>query len=95
MLPEFEFWVDAQISPIIARWLNEKRGFETKSAYSLQLTGVGDMDIYLRAKKQGNVILISKDTDFVNIIQTLGSPPKLINVIMGNCTTTLLWQALT
>jgi predicted nuclease of predicted toxin-antitoxin system len=94
MPPEPEFWVDSQISPVIAKWLKEKKGFATKSSYSLQLTGVADMDIFKLAKKQGNVIIISKDTDFVNLIQTLGSPPKLINVVMGNCTSSDLWKAL-
>jgi predicted nuclease of predicted toxin-antitoxin system len=86
---DWEFWIDSQISPVIAKWLKDKHGFETKSSYSLRLTGVTDIDIYHLAKKQGNVIIISKDTDFVNIIQTLGSPPKLINGVMGNCTNIL------
>lgn len=94
MQPNWEFWIDSQISPIIAKWLKEKRGFESKSSYSLNLTGVADLDIYNLARKQGRVVIVSKDTDFSHIIQTLGSPPKLINVIMGNCTNSDLWQVL-
>ena len=37
------------------------------------------------AKGQGNVILISKDSDFAELISRLGSPPKLIALKIGNC----------
>ncbi|MCW3074753.1 MAG: hypothetical protein JWP69_1822 [Flaviaesturariibacter sp.] len=94
MQPDWEFWIDSQISPIIAKWLIERRGYSAKSSYSLGILGIADIEIYKLAKKQGNVIILSKDTDFTNIIQTLGSPPKLINVVLGNCRNDRLWQVL-
>lgn len=94
MPPEPEFWVDSQISPVIAKWLLERRGFVAKSSYSLKLTAAPDLEIYHLARQQQNVVIISKDTDFTNIIQSFGSPPKLINVVLGNCTNEELWKAL-
>ena len=95
MPPEnWEIWLDTQISPIIAKWMSEHTGFTVKSSYSLHLNNLTDAVIYNKAKSLGNVILISKDADFPELISRLGSPPKLIVVKKGNCTNQLLWEFL-
>ena len=85
MQPDWEIWLDNHISPIIAKWLREKSGFIVKSSYTLKLYGLSDFDIYLKAKESGNIILISKDSDLVDIISKSGSPPKLISLKISNC----------
>lgn len=91
MQPDWEIWLDTNISPAIAKWVSEYTGFTVKSSYSLQLHYLGDLDIYYRAKEKGNVILISKDADFPELISRLGAPPKLINLKVGNCNNKTLW----
>ena len=39
-----------------------------------------------------NVIIISKDTDFAELICRLGAPPKLISLKIGNCDNRTLWE---
>ena len=90
----WEIWLDVHISPIIAKWMEEYTGFTVKSAYALSLYTMDDKEIYLKAKDQGNVILVSKDTDFSDLISRLGSPPKLINIKIGNCDNRTLWGQL-
>lgn len=90
----WEIWLDVHISPIIAKWLEEYTGFTAKSAYTLSFYTLDDREIFQKAKEQGNVILISKDTDFPDLISRLGSPPKLINVKIGNCDNRTLWSTL-
>lgn len=90
----WEIWLDVHISPIIAKWLEEYTGFTAKSAYTLSLYTLDDREIFQKTKEQGNVILISKDTDFPDLISRLGSPPKLINVKIGNCDNRTLWSTL-
>lgn len=51
-----------------------------------------DITIYQKAKEQGKVIIISKDTDFPELITRLGAPPKLINLKIGNCGNRTLWD---
>ena len=34
MRPDWDVWLDANISPIIAKWMSEEFGMEVKSAYS-------------------------------------------------------------
>ncbi|HVS91105.1 MAG TPA: DUF5615 family PIN-like protein [Mucilaginibacter sp.] len=89
---EWEIWLDSQLSPIIAKWMAEFTGLSVKSSYSLQLNGLTDSAIYDKAKSSGNVILVSKDADFPELISRLGSPPKLILVKKGNCDNRELWE---
>ena len=94
MQPDWEIWLDNHISPIIAKWLREKSGFIVKSSYTLKLYGLSDFDIYLKAKESGNIILISKDSDLVDIISKSGSPPKLISLKISNCDNKILFSIL-
>ncbi|MBZ0099984.1 MAG: DUF5615 family PIN-like protein, partial [Taibaiella sp.] len=77
---DWEIWVDEHISPIVAKWMKEYTGWDVKSFYYMNFKGLPDKDIYLSAKGHGKVILVSKDTDFPELISRLGSPPKLINI---------------
>ena len=87
----WEIWLDTQLSPAIAKWLAELTGFVIKSSYSLNLHYQTDVAIYNQAKQQGNVILISKDADFPELISRLGSPPKLVVIKKGNCDNKTMW----
>ncbi|WP_131537410.1 DUF5615 family PIN-like protein [Pedobacter nototheniae] len=90
----WEFWIDTNISPIIAKWISEYTGYTAKSSYSLNLHFIDDIKIYTMARNTGNVILISKDSDFNNLIEWYGSPPKLINIKFGNCSNHIFWDKL-
>ena len=94
MQHEWEIWLDCHLSSIIAKWLNDDLGLNIKSAYILQLHGLDDMEIYLKAKAAGNVIIISKDSDLHKIVTGKGTPPKLINVKIHNCDNRILFGIL-
>ena len=51
-----------------------------------QLERAEDIDIWLLAQ-QGDFTIISKDSDFNDITTLRGSPPKVIWLRVGNCTT--------
>jgi len=92
MQPDWEIWIDTNISPIIAKWMAEQTGLVVKSSYSLSLHYLSDKEIYEKAKSQGQVILVSKDADFPELISRLGAPPKLINIRIGNMGSRQLWE---
>jgi len=94
MRHDWEIWLDNHISPAIAKWLKEKTGREVKSSYVLELTNLTDREIYLKAKKAGRIILISKDSDLDEIISKSGSPPKLISLKVPNCDNKILFSIL-
>jgi predicted nuclease of predicted toxin-antitoxin system len=77
-------WTDAQLSPFIANWINANfPELDAKSLRSLGLEYANDYDIFRKARK-ANVVLMSKDYDFVKLIEIHGVPPKLIWITCGN-----------
>jgi predicted nuclease of predicted toxin-antitoxin system len=80
------FWIDAQLPPQLAEWLRAE--FDC-AAFALRELGLRDADdriIFDRARAE-NVIVISKDIDFVDLVSRFGAPPKLIWLTCGNVQT--------
>lgn len=76
-------WIDAQISPKIAKWISQELGFQCIAVRDLGLLTADDKDIFLKAK-ENNAVIITKDSDFVNLYRQLGNPPKIIYLTCGN-----------
>jgi predicted nuclease of predicted toxin-antitoxin system len=80
------FWIDAQLPPGLAPWLTKTFGVEAKSLRFLGLQYAEDPEIYNCARAAGEVVLISKDSDFVELVAQQGPPPRLLWVTCGNLT---------
>lgn len=85
------FWVDAQLPPRLAVWLGERFGVNAASLRKLGLRDATDRVIYEAARKPG-IVLISKDIDFVDLVQVCGTPPQLLWVTCGNVTNARLQE---
>ncbi len=86
-------WIDAQISPIIAPWLSENFGIEAKALRALGLRDASDMEIFAAAKQAGAAVL-TKDSDFLDIQDRLGSPPQIVWITCGNTSNAALKEIL-
>lgn len=80
-----KFWVDAQLPPVLAAWLSRQYGVEALSLRDIGFRDAADGDIFLAAR-QADVVAISKDSDFVDLVSRHGSPPQLLWVTCGNVT---------
>ncbi|QIN77880.1 hypothetical protein GBA65_04385 [Rubrobacter marinus] len=76
-------WIDAQLSPYLARWLSSEFGVEAKPVRELGLRDAKDREIFLEAREAGTVVL-TKDSDFVLLLEQLGSPPQVLWLDAGN-----------
>lgn len=85
------YWLDAQLPPQLAPWLSETFGVEAYSVAYLGYRDASDAAIFQAARTAGAVI-ISKDSDFLDRVRRLGSPPKLLWVTCGNTSTVRLRQ---
>ena len=77
------FIIDGQISEKFCPWIFENYGFETVHIKSLGLQFATDMDVFGKAR-QKNAILITKDRDFLELLERKGPPPQVIWVTCGN-----------
>jgi predicted nuclease of predicted toxin-antitoxin system len=66
MLPEIEIWLDNQFSSVLAKWMKVEWLIEVKSSFALKTKAWKDRDIFLLAKRKGNVILLTKEPTFQN-----------------------------
>ena len=66
-------WLDAHLSPGIARWLSETFDVTALPVRELELRGAEDDQIFFEARKSADVV-ITKDVDFVTLLERHGSP---------------------
>ena len=80
-----KFWVDAQLPPQLADWLAAEFQVDAHSLRDLGLRDAADWDIFQQAQQPG-IVLISKDSNFVELVSRYGQPPQLLWVTCGNVT---------
>ncbi len=79
------FWIDAQLPPQLANWLAETFNVKAYALRDLNLRDAEDKQIFQEARQQ-DVVIISKDSDFVEMVLRFGSLPQLLWVTCGNVT---------
>lgn len=78
-------WIDAQLPPTLAAWIVETFGVTAISLKELGLRDAKDIEIF-EAAKQPNLVIMTKDSDFVDLVCRLGSPPQILWLTCGNVT---------
>lgn len=86
-------WIDAQLSPAIATWISSTFGVTPLALRDIGLRDAEDPEIFEAAKAQG-VIFMTKDSDFVDLVDRLGSPPQIIWLTCGNTSNAQLREIL-
>ena len=86
-------WVDAHLSPAIATWMTSTFGVEAIALRDLGLRDAEDPEIFEAAKAQ-EAIVMTKDSDFVDLVDRLGSPPQIIWLTCGNTSNAKLREIL-
>ncbi|MEW5717910.1 MAG: DUF5615 family PIN-like protein [Chloroflexota bacterium] len=71
-------WVNAQISPAIAAWIVKTFSVEAVAVRDLQLRDATDTEIF-NAARNANAIVLTKDSDFVAMVNAHGTPRCLAN----------------
>ena len=86
-------WIDAQVSPYLARWLSSEFGVEARPVRDLGLRDAKDREIFLVARETEAVVL-TKDGDFVRLLEQLGPPPQILWLTVGNTSNARLREVL-
>jgi len=89
-----KIWVDAQMSPAIAAWVIGNFPVRAVAVRDLGLRDAGDEEIFQAARRE-NAIVMTKDNDFVLLLDRLGPPPQVIWVTCGNTSNARLKEILT
>lgn len=91
-----KIWLDAQLSPAIGKWMEE--AFDITEAFAIQadsaLRTTKDLEIFQMARK-AEAVVMTKDRDFVDLLERLGPPPQVIWLTCGNTSNQSMQRILT
>ena len=76
-------WLDAQLPPSLAQWITDNFSEPCLAVRDVGLRDAADFDIFKQAKI-ANVIVMTKDKDFVDLLYVHHAPPKIIWLTCGN-----------
>lgn len=77
-----EIWIDAQLPPALVEWLAEW-GATSRHVADLGLLAAHDEAIFAAARR-ALAVVVTKDEDFVRLLETHGPPPQVLWVTVGN-----------
>jgi len=86
-------WIDAQLSPAMAPWIQANFGVEACALREVGLRDGNDREIF-RAARVAGAIVMTKDSDFVTLQNQLGAPPQIIWLTCGNTSNRYLRELL-
>ena len=86
-------WIDAQLSPDLAPWLKETFDIEAKAVRDIGLRDANDREIYEAARTE-NAVIMTKDSDFLTLLDELGPPPQVLWINCGNTSNRVLKKIL-
>lgn len=86
-------WIDAQLSPAIAKWISESFPVQALPLRELGLRDASDRQIF-EAARQSGIVVLTKDRDFIELVNRYGSPPQVIWLTCGNTSNDRLKQIL-
>lgn len=76
-------WIDAQLSPALAVWIRERYDIVAMPVAALGLRDASDGQIF-RAGREARAVVMTKDADFVRLVEQHGPPPQVLWVTVGN-----------
>lgn len=77
-------WIDAQLSPDIAGWIQSSfEGVHAAAVRDIGLRHAEDPEIF-EAARTADAVVLTKDSDFTELVNRLGPPPHVIWVRVGN-----------
>jgi predicted nuclease of predicted toxin-antitoxin system len=87
-------WTDAHLSPALAPWLTATFGVDAAALRTLGMREAEDPAIFAAARA-AKAVLMTKDSDFVALVERLGPPPQIIWLTCGNTSNAALRTLLT
>jgi len=86
-------WIDAQLSPSLATWITDTLGISAVPVRNIGLRDAKDSVIFHSAR-EADVIVLTKDVDFLDLLAQHGPPPKVLWLTCGNTSNQTLHRML-
>jgi predicted nuclease of predicted toxin-antitoxin system len=76
-------WLDAQLSPALAVWITARFSLAASPLREIGLRDARDREIFFAARA-ADVVVMTKDIDFIRLLREHGPPPRIIWLRCGN-----------
>jgi predicted nuclease of predicted toxin-antitoxin system len=87
-------WLDAQLPPQLADWINAQGwGIQAVAVRDVGLRDASDPVIF-QAARSASAVVMTKDRDFIRLLEEQGPPPQVIWLRLGNCSNAALQAVL-
>ena len=80
-------WLDAHLDPDLAPWLGSRFKVIAKTVKEVGLRDADDLVLFEAAKRLHTSAIMTKDSDFADLVKRLGAPPHIILLTCGNIST--------
>jgi predicted nuclease of predicted toxin-antitoxin system len=87
-------WLDANLDPAIAPFLGSQFNVFVSHVRELGLQQSTDLQLFEAARRLQVTMIVSKDSDFVDLVTLKGPPPKIIWLTCGNLPTASMQRLL-
>lgn len=81
------FWIDAQLDPSLAGWLGARFRVVAKALREIGLRDAEDVALFDAARRFGDVVIVTKDSDFADLVVQRGKPPQVLWLRVKNAPT--------
>ena len=81
------FWLDANLDPELAAWLGSQYKVIATHVRELTLQRLPDEELFAAAKRLKVTVIVTKDSDFVDLVTRHGPPPQILRLTCGNVST--------
>lgn len=88
-----KIWLDAHLPPSITPWLHSTFGVEAVPIRDLGLRDEEDTKLFMAART-AEAVLMTKDSDFLVLLERHGPPPQVVWLTCGNTSNAHLRQIL-
>jgi predicted nuclease of predicted toxin-antitoxin system len=72
------FWIDAQLDPELAAWLGSRFKVIAKALREIGLREASDIELFEAARRASDIVIMSKDSDFADLVTQRGKPPQVL-----------------
>lgn len=81
------FWLDAHLDPFLAAWLGSQCRVIVEPLREIGLRDAHDDVLFAADRRFKDIVIVTKDSDFVDLVERLGPPPQVLWLTCGNLST--------
>lgn len=80
-------WLDAHLDPKLAPWLSSTFDINAVTLREIGLRDAEDDELFAAARRFMKIAIMTKDSDFPDLVRRLGIPPQIVWLRFGNMRT--------